>query len=535
MSDRPRQQSLYGIIDPEAYLSFRQPIIARWRINEKGLRHHYRDTDCVLPGTIQFTHTMDGHDVYLQAMVRNGSLIRDLVADSLRFPLVIRAMAGKAAAVALQHWLDNMWDLIVDLQTHRQRLQSWRSPRAVPGHIWEQHVNVWMRFRWEQVVPDDTAVATVVLGHLKLYAYPGFEWQQGPEFMEIQRCLACRQRTPVGRPRETVFVNLSEPEGLRQLNKGPGASLLDFQEDCSHQQRSASSVRSAPTPKLQTGDFEVESTPPTSAHQLWSTHILPPLLRLGPPSRSASHLPPPPPATTATMPPPPLPLASLPPPPPPLVTMPRPLVELPTIHTPPMMPGPSATVTTAQEGQPTSSWTGGWRPRMPLPPPPVVTTYQSPLDYSAGQTLSSSATYQSLQQQPHQQEGQGQAADQTDPGCGLLSTVRSIRKGRGRPRKDAASNKPSPGQPRQRRRRQGEPEANPLLRQQLQAAPTEPLRSAPSPSLSSFRNPAMFLKQEMHCDDSDDDKPLVVDEGRVGKDDLVSMLINAELLKSRTV
>ena len=45
----------------------------------------------------------------------------------------------------------------------------------------------------------------------------------------------------------------------------------------------------------------------------------------------------------------------------------------------------------------------------------------------------------------------------------------------------------------------------------------------------------MFLKQEMHCDDSDDDKPLVVDEGRVGKDDLVSMLINAELLKSRTV
>ncbi len=208
-----------------------------------------------------------------------------------------RAIAGLEAAESLHRWFNPTWDLLLDLTAHRQRLQRYQDPDAVPQFTWEQHRTVWLLFQWELIVPDDAAVAAAVRGHLHLYAFPGFEWLTGTPYLEINRCLISRQKVPLAWPRETILVDTSGPgDSVHLISRGPMRSLVDFVRD-QEQAAAAAAVEAATTaaaeraalqqrnmeppqmpvqylnPAVATAGSETDSTPPTSAHQLWTPPV----------------------------------------------------------------------------------------------------------------------------------------------------------------------------------------------------------------------------------------------------------------------
>ena len=477
-------------------------------------------------------------------MIDRGVAIRELVLDGFHFSLVYRAMAGREAADSLQRWFNKTWDLLLDLTAHRQRLRSYHDPDSVPEFTWEQHRTVWLLFRWELVVPDDAAVAAAVRGHLRLYAFPRFEWLTGTPYQEINRCLASRQKVPLARPRETILVDTGGPgNAVTAVNRGPVRSLVDFVRDqeqatatAAAEAAAAAAVEAATAaaaerviiqqremeppqmpvrylnPAVAPTSTETDSTPPTSAHQLWATPAAP--------TGAGFQYPPPPVANTAVAP-----------------------------------PGSS-------DWHTATSWTG-WQgtpyQHRPLPPPPALQAqpgnYYSPLDQTYNPSASpsvSSHSYTELrpyqQGQQHAQQGQQQyqssshnlaappqarqahpgptEEEPTDSGCGLgiISGVRSLR-GRGGRKKTKAS---EGGGGQQRRRRRETPAATVTgdqLREQLQNAPTgppPPLRQRP---MSSFVHPSMYVGGGGGNESDDDPNRLVIDEGRDGGKDNHSVLI----------
>ncbi len=549
-----RQRSLAYKVKT-GYLSFARPDLERWRVNADGSRRKWRDTSCILPGDAAVTHTLHGHDNYLAAMIDRGAAIRELVLDGFHFQLVHRAMAGREAADSLQRWFNRTWDLLLDLTAHRQRLRSYHDPDAVPQFTWEQHKTVWLLFRWELIVPDDAAVAAAVRGHLRLYAFPRFEWLTGTPYQEINRCLASRQKIPLARPRETILVDTGGPgDQFAPVNRGPMRSLVDFMRDqeqaaaaAAAEAATAAAVAAATTAAaervvLQQRDAEppqvpvrylrpagaptgaeTDSTPPTSAHQLWT----PPVVQAG----AGFQYPPPP------------------------VAPPAAYAPTPAADTAVAPPGSS-------DWHTATSWTG-WQgapyQHRPLPPPPALQpqpgNYYAPLDqtYNSSATPSASShSYTELrpyqQDQHHAQQGQQQYQpsshnlatpsqakqtrsgppedEPTDSGCGLgiISGVRSLR-GRGGRKKTKAG---EGGGGQQRRRRRDAPEATMTsgqLQEQLQSAPTgppPPLRQRP---MSSFLHPSMYVPGGGGNESDDDPNRLVIDEGQDGGKDNHSVLI----------
>ncbi len=546
-----RQRSLAHKVKT-GYLSFARPDLERWRVNADGSRRKWRDTSCILPGDAAVTHTLHGHDNYLAAMIDRGAAIRELVLDGFHFQLVHRAMAGLEAAESLKRWLNRTWDLLLDLTAHRQRLRSYQDPDAVPQFTWEQHRTVWLLFRWELVIPDDAAVAAAVRGHLRLYAFPRFEWLKGTPYLEINRCLASRQKAPLARPRETILVDTGGPgDTVTPVSRGPMRSLVDFVKDqeqaaaaAAAEAAAAAAVKAATTaaaeralwqqqhveppqmpvrylnPAMAATGTETDSTPPTSAHQLWT----PPVGQAG-----AGYQHPPP-----------------------------PVVQPASCAPPATSTGTAVPPPGSSDWHTATSWTG-WQgtpyQHRPLPPPPAIQpqpgNYYAPIDqtYNAAATPSTSShSYTELRQynqgQHQVQQGQhhyqtgghnvnappqakqtrpgpAEAEDEpTDSGCGLgiISGVRSLR-GRGG-RKKTSGNEGGGGQ--QRRRRREAPEAtvtSSQLREQLQSAPTGPPPPLQQRPMSSFVHPSMYVSGGGGQESDDDPGRLVIDEGQDGGKD----------------
>lgn len=197
----------------------------RWSITPGGARVLWNQHDLMLPGSYEETHTLEGHDAYLTALLQQGASIREMVADGLRFPMIDRQAAGQEAASALRRWLQQLWTLLVDLAGHRQRLRAFSDPRDVPAGLWREHRNVWLHFRWELVVPDDEPVATMVLAHLRLYGFPHFSWMDGPRFGEVLLQVHRRVQAPVAHPRATILLEMNDR--IVSLNKRAAEKVTD--------------------------------------------------------------------------------------------------------------------------------------------------------------------------------------------------------------------------------------------------------------------------------------------------------------------
>ncbi len=389
------KQSLHTRFDLVYLQNQKNASIVRHHVSLEGRRQSWQDSALILPGTDPSTHTLEGHLLYLNALVSKGATIRDLIGDTLRFQYVTRASAGTVAAEALTGWLDATWNALLDMVAHRQRLRSFRSPDDIFEWVWEEHANVWLHFKWEHLVPSDGAMATAVLGQIRLYAFPDFSWSRGPKLRTFLDRWDRRIRAPPTNNIETVLVNLS---GLanQAINRRSQAKLTEAVTFCrpktpeeGKEERNdepdgaqqpadpllappVTLAKSAPEPMLPPGDA---STPPTSAHQLW-------------PKEAAATMPPSIPAAAAA----------------------AAAVEAEAHHqhhrlppfSPPLLPPPQVPAAPfPATGQadfglswpPAPSWTGGWcgqqgRPLPPPPPPPPSfgAGYSTPADpYLAAQ------------------------------------------------------------------------------------------------------------------------------------------------------
>lgn len=214
-----RRKSLHGLVPLTYVKPANQTTIARWSVLQDGSRHYWPQTELILPGTSADTHTLEGHDAYITALIRQGAAMRDFVAETLRYQIVTKAMAGRTASDAMRAWLDLTWDVLIDLIGHRQRMRHFNEPEKVPQWIWNDHTEVWLLFRWELLKPLDDAVAAFIAGHFKLFAFPGFEWMTPSESQTLYQRVMNRRRAPLSKPKETVIVDLGGD--LRTISKGP--------------------------------------------------------------------------------------------------------------------------------------------------------------------------------------------------------------------------------------------------------------------------------------------------------------------------
>lgn len=171
-----QNEDLTPVVGTE-HVRFRPPHQV-WRyvldIQARELRWHLQaDEGLLMPGQDHRPNTRGRHAKYLHHVLNRGHEIKDVIFGVYYFAIVRQGVDSLERRLAIVRWLTMIVSTINNLQDH---LFFVSHADLGDDAFWAAH-QMWLRFRWEDLVPSSPAVAEAFRSTLREYLVPAFEWK----------------------------------------------------------------------------------------------------------------------------------------------------------------------------------------------------------------------------------------------------------------------------------------------------------------------------------------------------------------------